>query len=739
MADRGSFYLGNAIDPATDKAGADRLTLGSSDLTTHGVVVGMTGSGKTGLAVVLIEEALLAGIPTLVLDPKGDMTNLALVFADLEPSSFRPWVSEAEASAAGVSVDEYAAKQATIWREGLEASGIGPERLQALRDAADVTIYTPGSTAGVPLDVVGSLRAPALAWDTEAEALRDEIQATVTSLLRLVGIDADPLASREHVLLANLVENAWRAGRDLDVATLIAEIQSPPLRKLGVFELDQFFPQSDRTKLAFTFNALVASPTFAAWGEGEPLDPQSLLFTPEGKPRCAVVYLAHLSDEERQFVVTLVFSKLVTWMRGQTGTPDLRALAYMDEVFGYVPPSASPPAKKPILTIFKQGRAFGLGLVLSTQNPVDLDYKAMSNAGTWLVGRLQTENDKARVLEGLRSAAGGTDIAELDRAIGALGKRQFLLVSSKASAPRLFATRWAMSYLRGPLTKEQVTTLQQGRTGAAGGQIAPQSATETASVAAALAADESSVAPPVAAGTPVSYLDPAAPWASAVGAVAGSTRLRAFAAARVSLRYDDSAAGVDEAEELEALYGPLDGGVDLESETQVDYDDRDFSDAAPAGAAYVLPQAPLDEKRFFTALAKDIQRRLVDRRALELRRNRALKLVSRPGESKEDFAARCDAAAQDRADAETAKIRDRLEAKRDRLDKALAQAERRGEELDAAARSRTTTELVAGAGAVLGALLGGRRSTRSMASAVSGAASRRGVTSRTQERKKTAE
>jgi hypothetical protein len=739
MADRGSFYLGNAIDPTTDKAGADRLILGSSDLTTHGVVVGMTGSGKTGLAVVLIEEALLAGIPTLVLDPKGDMTNLALVFADLEPSSFRPWVSEAEASAAGVSVDEYAAKQATIWREGLEASGIGPERLQALRDAADVTIYTPGSTAGVPLDVVGSLRAPALAWDTEAEALRDEIQATVTSLLRLVGIDADPLASREHVLLANLVENAWRAGRDLDVATLIAEIQSPPLRKLGVFELDQFFPQSDRTKLAFTFNALVASPTFAAWGEGEPLDPQSLLFTPEGKPRCAVVYLAHLSDEERQFVVTLVFSKLVTWMRGQTGTPDLRALAYMDEVFGYVPPSASPPAKKPILTIFKQGRAFGLGLVLSTQNPVDLDYKAMSNAGTWLVGRLQTENDKARVLEGLRSAAGGTDIAELDRAIGALGKRQFLLVSSKASAPRLFATRWAMSYLRGPLTKEQVTTLQQGRTEAAGGQIAPQSATEAASVAATLAADESSVAPPVAAGTPVSYLDPAAPWASAVGAVAGSTRLRAFAAARVSLRYDDSAAGVDEAEELEALYGPLDGGVDLESETQVDYDDRDFSDAAPAGAAYVLPQAPLDEKRFFTSLAKDIQRRLVDRRALELRRNRALKLVSRPGESKEDFAARCDAAAQDRADAETAKIRDRLEAKRDRLDKALAQAERRVEELDADARSRTTTELVAGAGAVLGALLGGRRSTRSMASAVSGAASRRGVTSRTQERKKTAE
>ena len=741
MADRGSFHLGNAIDAATGKAGADRVVVGSSDLTTHGVVVGMTGSGKTGLAVVLIEEALLAGIPVLVLDPKGDMANLALVFPDLQPASFRPWVSDADANAAGVSVDEYAAKQATIWREGLESSGLGPERLQALRDAADVTVYTPGSTAGVPLNVIGSLQAPKLSWDTEAEALRDEIQGTVTSLLRLVGIEADPLASREHVLLSNLVENAWRAGRDLDLGTLIAEIQSPPLRKLGVFELDQFFPPADRTKLAFTFNSLVASPTFAAWGEGEALDPQKLLFTEAGKPRCAVVYLAHLSEEERQFVVTLVFSKLVTWMRGQEGTPDLRALAYMDEVFGYVPPSASPPAKKPILTIFKQGRAFGLGLVLSTQNPVDVDYKAMSNAGTWLVGRLQTENDKARVLEGLRSATGGTDVAALDRAIGALGKRQFLLVSAKASEPRLFTTRWAMSYLRGPLTKEQVAALTQKTPRDPDTATAPA---EAAPVPAApppteLAADESSVAPVVAQGTPVSHLDPAAPWASAIGVVEGSTRLRAFLAARVSLRYDDSAAGVDEQQEFEAVYGPLDGGLDLASETQVDYDDRDFSAAAPASAAYVLPTAPLGESRFFTQTAKDIQRHLVDRRPLELQRNRALKLVSRPGETAEEFAARCDAAAQERADAETAKIRDRLEAKRDRLEKALAQAERRIDELETDTRTRTATELAAGAGAVLGALFGGRRSTRSMASAIGGAASRRGVTARTAERKRSAE
>ena len=736
MADRGSFHIGYVIDPATGTAGSDEVVIGSSDLTTHGVVTGMTGSGKTGLAVVLLEEARLAGIPTLVLDPKGDMTNLALVFPDLEPASFRPWVSGADAQAAGGQVDDYAETQATVWREGLAGNGIGPERLQALKDAGDVTIYTPGSTAGVPLDIVGSLAAPSLSWDTDAEALRDEIEGTVTSLLALVGIQADPLSSREHVLLSNLIENAWRAGRDLDLGSLIGEIQTPPIRKLGVFEIDQFFPPADRTKLAFTLNALVASPTFAAWGEGEPLDPQKLLFTADGKPRCAVIYLAHLSEDERQFVVTLVFSKLVTWMRSQEGTPDLRALAYMDEVFGYVPPSASPPPKKPILTIFKQGRAFGLGLVLSTQNPVDLDYKAMSNAGTWLVGRLQTENDKARVLEGVRSAAGTTDVGELDKAIGGLGKRQFLLVSAKSSTPRLLTTRWAMSYLCGPLTKEQIARLRPAPAAATDVPAVPASAPAPAPE---LGADETPIPPPIAVGVAVSYLDPAASWSSAVGAVAGSTRLRAFLAARVSLRYDDSAADVDEQEEFEAVYGPLDGGLDLASETQVDYDDRDFSTEAPAGVAFVLPQATVSEARFFAQTAKDIQRHLVERRLLELQRNRALKLVSRPGESPDDFAQRCDAAAQERADAEAAKIRDRLEAKRDRLDKALAQAERRVEELDTDTRTRQANELVSGAGAVLGALFGGRRSTRSMATAIGGAASRRGMTARTAERKQTAE
>jgi hypothetical protein len=710
VADRATLTVGPALD-AAGKPTADRVSIGSSDLTTHGVVVGMTGSGKTGLAVVLLEEALSAGIPALILDPKGDMGNLDLVFPDLLPASFRPWVSEVEAEATGMTPDAYAEKVAGDWRSGLETAGIGPERLQALRAAVDVTVYTPGSSAGVGLNVIGSLGAPDLSWETEAETLRDEIQGTITSLLGLIGIEADPLASREHVLLSNLIENAWRAGRDLDLGALIGEIQTPPLRKLGVFDLEQFFPQKERTELAFRFNALVASPTFAAWGDGAPLDPHSLLFHPDGRPRCAIVYLAHLSDAERQFVVTLVFSKLVTWMRTQGGTPDLRALAYMDEVYGYLPPTAEPPSKKPILTILKQGRAFGLGLVLSTQNPVDVDYKAMANAGTWLVGRLQTENDKARVLEGLRSAAGTADVAALDTAIGGLGKRQFLLVSAKASAPKLLATRWAMSYLRGPLTKEDLARLPSRLRSPA--PATPPPPVESPASATAAPPDGTPVAPAVASGVSVAFVDPAAPWAASVGAVPGGTRLVAALAFRCSLRYDDAKAGLDELQEWEAIV-PLDGAFDPDASIEVDYDDRDLRSDAPTGAVYALPDVALEQASFYRDATNRLEQQLVARRALEVQRNAALALWSRPGETPEAFAERCAAAADDAADAETAKLRDRLDTKRERLENALRTAQQRIEQSRAEESARKQQQLIAGAGQLLGALLGGRSSTRGL-------------------------
>ena len=725
MAD--GFQLGKLLD-------GGELVLDPDDLTTHAVIVGMTGSGKTGLGVVLLEEALTKGIPALILDPKGDMGNLALTFPDLSAASFRPWIDESAARDAGQTPDEYAQKTAELWRSGLERSGIGPERIQALRDAADVTLYTPGSEAGVPLNVIGSLKAPTLSWETDEETIRDEIEGTVSSLLGLVGIEADPLGSREHVLFSNLLEHNWRAGTDLDLGTLIGQIQKPPLRKLGVFEVDAFLPPDDRNELAVRLNALVASPSFAAWGRGPALDPAVLLRAEDGKPRAAVIYLAHLSDQERQLVVTLVLSRLITWMHGQSGTSELRGLVYLDEVTGFAPPTAMPPSKKPILTLMKQARAFGIGMVIATQNPVDLDYKAMANAGSWFIGRLQTERDKGRVLEGLRSAAGGVDVAALDTAIGGLEQRQFLLQSAHRDKPALFSTRWAMSFLRGPLTKEQIATLTPEQ---------PPGEEERVTVTQSpLADDESGVAPPVADGIPVRWLDPAAPWAAEIGADPTGKRLVPFLAARVSLRFDDTKAGLDTTQEWEAVYGPLDSGLDLDRETAVDYDDRDLRGESPDGAAYVLPGVPLDKSAFFRDAAREIQRRLVDTQTLELLRNAELDLYSRPGETPEQFAARADDAAKTAADTETAKIRDRLETKRDRLERALETARQRVEQASVEQTSRRSTELLSGLGSVVGVLLGGKADTRTIARAgraLGGAASRRGMSTRASERKETAE
>ena len=454
----GHFFLG----PVEGGSEGERVLLEAADLTTHGVIVGMTGSGKTGLGMVLLEEALLQGIPTLVIDPKGDMGNLLLTFPDLAPGDFRPWINEGEAARQGVTPDELAASTADMWENGLAASGIGRDRIARLREIADFTIYTPGSEAGVGLNVIGDLSAPP--EGTDAESLREEIDGLVQGLLNLIGVTSDPLSGREHVLLANLVHHAWDAGDDLDLASLLARIQDPPMRKLGVIELDAFFPPADRTALVMKLNGLLASPSFAAWGAGVPLDIAAMLEGDGGKPRAAIISIAHLSDEERQFAVTLILSKLVTWMRSQPGRPDLRALVYMDEVFGFVPPTAEPPAKRPILTILKQARAFGVGMVLSTQNPVDLDYKAISNAGTWMIGRLQTERDKARLLEGMRAAGGDADIDAIGDTIGGLGKRVFLLHSTRGGPPTTFGTRWAMSYLPGPLTRDQIRVLMADRT-----------------------------------------------------------------------------------------------------------------------------------------------------------------------------------------------------------------------------------------------------------------------------------
>jgi hypothetical protein len=688
----------------------------------------MTGSGKTGLGIVLLEEVLRAGVPALILDPKGDMGNLALTFPDLGAADFEPWVDASQAAREGLSTGQLAERTAEAWRKGLAGAGLTGDDVRNFRSNVDVRIVTPGSTTGVPLNVLGDLSAPEGSWEEQGEALREEIEGLVSGLLVLAGLEADPLTSREHILLSNLVEHAWRDGRGLDLATVLAQIQEPPMRRLGVFELDAFFPAKDRMALAMRLNGLLASPSFAEWLQGDPVDVDTLLRAPDGRPRATIVYMAHLSDTERQFVVTLLLSKMVTWMRRQAGTSDLRALVYVDELFGFAPPTAEPPSKKPLLTLFKQARAHGVGLVVATQNPVDMDYKLMSNAGTWMVGRLQTERDKARIVEALRSASGDVDVAAWDALLGDLGKREFVLKSAAAAEPRLFTSRWAMSYLRGPLTRPEIVRLRAGAPTA--GTRTPEASPQAAPGAGASPATQGSpVAPRVASEIPVRWLDGAAPWARGVGAGSG-VPLQPGIAMRVRLLFDEERAGLRHEEEWESVLYPLGAHSRPEDAVSVDYDDRDFRDAPPAAAAYAMPDAPLAKSEFFRTLRKEMEDHLFRSRTLTLRRNDVLKLFSRVGESEDDFRKRCLEVAEDAADGEAAKLRDRYEKRLAAVRDRKAQAERKVRELQTDVGTRRQQEVVAGAGEILSLFLGGRRRMRSL----SGAASRRSQTVRTQER-----
>ena len=463
----GMFYLGRPYDLAAKKAKPGLLLYDSKYLLTHAVCVGMTGSGKTGLCLGLLEEAAIDGIPAIVIDPKGDLADLLLTFPQLRGEDFEPWINEDDARKQGASATDYAAQQAALWQKGLKNWGQSGERIQKLREAADFVIYTPGSNAGIQVSVLKSFAAPSQDMPDDAELLRERIGTTVTSLLGLIGASADPVNSREHILLSSIVDSAWRRGQDLDLPSLIHHVQTPPLTKIGVLDLESFFPSKERFSLAMQLNNLLAAPGFAAWMEGEALDIGQMLYGPSGKPRIAIFSIAHLTDAERMFFVSLLLNQTLGWIRAQSGTTSLRAILYMDEIFGYFPPVSNPPSKAPLLTLLKQARAFGLGIVLTTQNPVDLDYKGLANTGTWFIGRLQTERDKARVMEGLEGIAASSgapfDRARMEQLLAGLGNRVFLLNNVHEDEPEVFQTRWTLSYLRGPLTRAQIKRLMDPR------------------------------------------------------------------------------------------------------------------------------------------------------------------------------------------------------------------------------------------------------------------------------------
>jgi hypothetical protein len=461
----GLFYLGRQINATSKLLTDDALLYDSRDLTTHGVCIGMTGSGKTGLCVSLIEEAVIDGIPAVIIDPKGDMANLMLQFPQLRGSDFLPWVNHDAAARKAMSVEDYAEATAQLWRNGLAEWGQLPSRIKALSQSAQFQVLTPGSSAGIPVQLLKSFNAPGNAVLEDRDLFQERLNSCTSSLLALLDIDADPIRSREFILIAKILEDCWAKGLSPGLEDLIQTILAPPFNKVGIISLDDFYPEKDRATLAMSLNNLLASPGFSSWMEGVPLDGHELLYTKEGKPRVSILSIAHLSDSERMFFVTLLLNEMISWMRSQPGTSSLRALLYMDEIFGYFPPTGNPPSKSPMLLLLKQARAFGLGVVLSTQNPVDLDYKGLSNCGTWFIGRLQTDRDKKRILDGLEgvsSEAGSVfDRRLLDTTLSALGSREFLLHNVHDDAPCLFKTRWALSYLAGPMTRDQIKALNQ--------------------------------------------------------------------------------------------------------------------------------------------------------------------------------------------------------------------------------------------------------------------------------------
>lgn len=723
----GSFYLGAQYDLDKKQHTEELVHYDARDLTTHAICVGMTGSGKTGLCIGLLEEAAMDKVPAIIIDPKGDMTNLLLQFEDLDPSDFKTWINADDASRKGMTQDEYAEKIAGTWKNGLEQWGQGPERIKALKDSVDYTIFTPGSNSGIPINILGSFAAPGVDFDSEAEMLRERIQGMVAALLGMIQSKEDPVRSREGILLSTLFEHYWRLNEDIDLAKLIQGIQNPPVRQLGVFDVDTFFPEKDRFDLAMEFNTLVASPQFQYWLTGEPLDIEKIYFTAEGKPRHSIFYIAHLSDSERMFFVTLLLNSLITWMRKQSGTTSLRSLLYFDEVFGYFPPTANPPSKKPMLTLLKQARAFGVGCVLVTQNPVDIDYKGISNAGTWFIGKLQTERDKARVLDGLENAiseAGGKSGIDFDRIISALDSRVFLLHNVHEDEPVIYNTRWAMSYLRGPMTRPQVKELMAEKKRNAAGVVAPTLREKEAAAATPSVTSASTSAPALDPDIEQRFLTV---WKSGreaqseLGSQDLSVVYEPAIIATGAVRFYDGRRGIDEVRPFSLIAGQPDGfgRVPWQNARTVASLDRMMVDQADAPEGVTLqynsiPDA-MNDKKSWKSIESDLEDHMYAEKRLLLKEHSKLKITQEPGESDASFFSRLQTAAKELRDAELDKIEDRFTTKMEKIEDKIRKEERDLAEAEAEKSSRKTAEWVNAAETIFSVFVKGR--SRSFGSA----------------------
>ena len=704
----GVFYLGKSYDLESKKLADDPLLYDSKDLVTHALCVGMTGSGKTGLCIDLIEEAAIDGVPVIAIDPKGDLANLMLTFPALDASAFEPWVSEDEARRAGQTKADFAAAEAAKWKKGLASWGEDEARIQRLREAAEVAIYTPGSSTGLPVSVLRSFDPPTF---DDPELVQQRVLTTVSGLLALAGVDADPVKSREHLLLSAIVSAAWAAGESLDLAALVQRVQQPPMARIGVIDTDSFFPPKDRFALAMSINALLASPSFASWLEGEPLDVGGFLRTPAGKPRIAIFSIAHLDDAQRMFFVSLLLNATIAWMRTQQGTSSLRAMLYMDEIFGYFPPVANPPSKPPILTLLKQARAFGLGIVLATQNPVDLDYKGLANIGTWWLGRLQTERDKARVLDGLEgaSAISAFNRSAVDRMLSGLSARTFLMRNVHENDLTVFQSRWSLSYLRGPLGRDEIRTLMAG--------AAPASRLAAASTAAAGRATGSSTASgalsaaaPSAAhasrggGRPLvppdvpQFFAPATDGAACAPVIYGA----------VDLRFVDAKLGIDVSDTRSYTTPVSDAAIPVEwtAATVCDVTPDELIREPDAAVTFADLPVAATKARNYDAWAKQLATYASTTESIQLFVSRSSGERSNPGESEREFRARLQQVARESRDAAVEALRRKYATQQTRLAERLQRAQQANErEASQATAAKLQTAISVGA-TLMTALLG---------------------------------
>ena len=715
----GVFYLGRRYDLKTESASQDLVLYDSADLVTHAVCIGMTGSGKTGLCLTLLEEAAMDGIPVIAIDPKGDIGNLLLTFPDLDAQSFAPWIDEDEARRLGISVQELANRESSRWRQGLQETGQDGERIARLRENCRFAIYTPGGTAGRSISITHFLSKPDEETLEDGELFNERVASAATAVLSLVGIEGDILTSREHILLSSIFASVWQSGQDIELASLIALIQNPPLTRVGAIDLESFFPQKERFALSLKLNNLFASPGFAAWLNGEPLDVDRLLYSEEGKPRISIFSISHLSDEQRMFFVTLMANQMLGWMRRKSGTKSLRAIFYMDEMLGYFPPVANPPSKTPILTLLKQARAFGLGLVLATQNPVDLDYKGLANTGTWFIGRLQTEPDKMRVIDGLEAATAGSgqvfSRADLLANLSRLGKRVFLMNNIHEDQPVIFQTRMTMSYLKGPLTRQEIKSLSADKSDraqgvAAAASLKPQSKVSSASANPQTAANsESSTASSAA-----PLLPPTIKQFFLPEAVASFTPARGewcpLLLASASLRYVDSKSALDVVQKKTYLVPVKDGSavpVDFAAAREVKLNLEQLL-TAPDDAALRFAALPgcLTRADEYKNYSKDFLNWLAVDSRLSIFECKLSQDVSKPGESERDFRIRIAQRLSELRDERVQQLRAKYAPKLQQLEEKVRLAQQKLE-AEAAEAKRQDMESALSIGAtVLGAFVG---------------------------------